>query len=187
MTCSPANLPASSRALGVPHYFTVRAILESSGLEEAVQAVSRARRAIPANILLATPQGPADMEVTIDDVHVLQDEGRGFLVHTNHCLHQELKHINQKFPELIQSRPRKARAEELLRRAQTPDSLEQILTDHQEHPRSICRHANDDPVHGFWKTVFSVIIQPDRRLLRLSRGNPCCRPFETYQLRSPDS
>ena len=176
------TLPAPSRAFGVPHYFTVRAILESSGLEEAVQAVSRARRAIPANILLATPQGPADMEVTIDNVHVLQDEGRGFLVHTNHCLHPELEHINQKFPELIQSRPRKARAEELLRRAQAPDSLEQILADHQDHPRSICRHTNDDPAHGFWKTVFSVIIEPDRGLLRLSRGNPCCHPFETYRL-----
>ena len=177
------TLPAPSRALGVPHYSTVRAILESSSLEEAVRAVSQARRAIPANILLATPEGPADMEVTIDDVHVLQDEGRGILVHTNHCLHPELEHNNQKFPELIQSRPRKARAEELLRRAQAQNSLEQLLADHQEHPRSICRHTNDDPVHGFWKTVFSVIIEPDRRLLRLSRGNPCCHPFEAYHLR----
>ncbi len=176
------TLPAPSRVLGVPHYSTVRAILESTTLKEAVQAVSRAPRAIPANILLATPQGPADLEVTIDDVHVLRDEDRGFLVHTNHCLHPELEHNNQKFPELIQSRPRKARAEELLRQTQAQDSLEQILTDHQEHPRSICRHTNDDPVHGFWKTVFSVIIEPDQRLLRLSRGNPCCHPFETYHL-----
>ena len=116
------TLPAPSRTLGVPHYFTVRAILESSDLEEAVQAVSRARLAIPANILLATPQGPANLEVTIDDVHVLQDERRGFLAHTNHCLHPALQHHNQKFPELIQSGPRKARAEELLHRSHTQDA-----------------------------------------------------------------
>ena len=40
-------------------YFTVRGIYESSSLEAAVAAVRRAERAIPANIILTTPQGPA--------------------------------------------------------------------------------------------------------------------------------
>ena len=67
------TLPAPARSIGVPHYFTVRGIYETDSLEGAVQAVRRADRAIPANIMLATPQGPADLEVTLDHVHVLQD------------------------------------------------------------------------------------------------------------------
>ena len=64
-----------------------------------MRAVRRAQRAIPANIILATPQGPADLEVTTDHVHILRDEQ--LVVHTNHCLHPELIAINQDFPELI--------------------------------------------------------------------------------------
>ncbi|MBI2200840.1 MAG: peptidase C45, partial [Armatimonadetes bacterium] len=55
------TLPAPSRAVGVPHYFTVRGIYEATSLVGAVSAVRRARRAIPANILMSTPQGPADL------------------------------------------------------------------------------------------------------------------------------
>ena len=176
------TLPAPSRALGVPHYFTVRGILESSSLEEAVRTVSRASRAIPANILLTTPEGPADLEVTIDEVHLLRDEGRGFLVHTNHCLHPSLEPLNQQFPELIQSRPRQARAEALVLKSGSRETAEQILADHKGHPRSICRHPNDDPVHGFWTTVFSVLMEPEKGLMWVSRGNPCSCPFECYQL-----
>ena len=51
------TLPAPSRPVGVPHYFAVRAIYEQTSLSDAVAAVRRADRAIPGNVLLATPQG----------------------------------------------------------------------------------------------------------------------------------
>ena len=62
------------------------------------------------------------------------------------------------------------------------ETAEQILADHKGHPRSICRHPNDDPVHGFWTTVFSVLMEPEKGLMWVSRGNPCSCPFECYQL-----
>jgi len=52
------TLPSPSRGVGVPHYFTVRAIYESRTLDEAVAHLHRAERAIGANIMLATPTGP---------------------------------------------------------------------------------------------------------------------------------
>ena len=52
------TLPAPSRPLGVPHYFLVRGIYESDSLDGTVAAVRQAERAIPANLMLATPQGP---------------------------------------------------------------------------------------------------------------------------------
>ena len=169
----------------MPHYFTVRGIYEANSLETAVHAVQRANRAIPANIMLITPQGPADFEVTLDNVHVLRSHGTGELTHTNHCRHPELACINERYPELIQSHQRQRRMDELLSDVQSGAGAEKVkgvLRDHQGHPRSICRHPNDDPQTGFWETVFSVIIEPHARRMHVSRGTPCEYPYELYTL-----
>lgn len=175
------TLPAPSRPLGVPHYFTVRAMYESTSLEAATAAVRSAHRAIPANIMLATPQGAADMEVTLDDVHVLRDEE--LITHTNHCLHPDLVSINTDFPELIESSPRLRRISHLLGSERlTVEQAKAALRDHDNHPHSICRHANEDPATGFWVSVFSVVIEAATGRMHASRGNPCENDYETYQL-----
>lgn len=179
------TLPAPARRYGVPHYFTVRGIYEARSLDEAVEAVRRAERAIPANLLLATPQGPADLEITVDDVHVLRHTGDGIVTHTNHCVHPDLAPINDDFPELIQSGPRKCRVDELLAASPRPvtrEGLQEILRDHQDHPRSICRHSNDHPTTGYWMSVWSLLVEADAGRLHVTRGNPCEQPYETYEL-----
>ncbi len=175
------TLPAPSRRIGVPHYFTVRALYESTSLEQAISAIRRAKRAIPANIMLATPQGPADLEVTIDDVYLLRD--RALVTHTNHCLHPELAPVNDNFPELIESGPRLRRIDQLL--SERPISVKRAqsaLRDHQGYPYSICRHANDHPSTGFWQSVFSVVIEASAGRMHVSRGNPCQNDYEVYSL-----
>lgn len=179
------TLPAPARRHGVPHYFTVRAIYEARSLDGAVEAVRRASRAIPANIMLTTPQGPADLEVTIDDVHVLRDERTRRVTHTNHCRHPDLQALGARFPDLIQSRDRQARIDRLLDAIQGEPSvadIQTVLRNHESFPRSICRHANEDAHTGFWETVFSVIMEPDLRRMHLCRGQPCQHEFELYEL-----
>lgn len=179
------TLPAPSRPIGVPHYFTLRGIYGASGLDDAIAAVQTAHRAVPANILLSTPQGPADLEVTIDEVHVLRDDDAGCLTHTNHCLHRDLISINEQFDELIESGPRKKRIDQQLNASQRSLNVQraqELLSDHDGYPHSICRHANDHPQHGFWETVMSVVIAPASCEMHIARGNPCCRPFEVYCL-----
>lgn len=180
------TLPAPSRRIGVPHYFTVRGIYESRSLEEAVDAVRAAERAIPANIMMTTPEGPADLEVTLDDVRVLRDADSGIVTHTNHCEHPDLVAINEDFPELIQSHARKRRIGELIGQGNgnelSLDRIQAALRDHQDYPTSICRHANEDPKTGFWQTVFSVIIEPEQRRMYVARGTPCDHPYETYEM-----
>ena len=178
------TLPAPSRPVGVPHYFTLRELFEARTLEEAADSVRRAHRAIPANIMLATPDGPADLEVTIDNVHVLRPDNDQSITHSNHCVHPELTPINDNFPELIQSHARKRRIDNLI--ASTTgaiDELKTILRDHDDHPTSICRHENDDPANGFWVTVFALIIEPSERRMHITRGTPCNNDFETYELK----
>jgi len=177
------TLPAPSRDVGVPHYFTLRGIYKTESLAAAVEAVERAQRAIPANIMLATPQGPANLEVTCDHVYVLQDHHQ--LTHTNHCLHPELVGVNTQFPELIESGPRKQRIDQLFQQANTDPGIREMkhyLADHEGYPKSICRHPNEHPENGFWATVFSVIVDVDACQLHVSRGNPCECDYEIYQL-----
>ncbi len=204
------TLPAPSRRLGVPHYFLLRGIYEASSLTEAIDAVNRAERAIPANIMMTTPQGPANLEVTLDAVHVLTGEGSGLVTHTNHCRHPDLVAINDSFPELIQSHSRQARIDRLLAPISNGDrcasaggvrqivsldqsaptheatvqGLQSALRDHENYPRSICRHVNDDHPTGFWQTVFSVIIEPERNQMQITRGTPCSHPYETYRMKN---
>ena len=179
------TLPAPSRELGVPHYFTVRGIYQARSLDQAVDAVRRAERAIPANILMATPQGPADLEVTLDDVHVLRQTDAGALTHANHCRHPDLLPVNDEFGDLMQSGARQRRVDELLNSAGRPLTLAQlqaVLSDHDGHPTSICRHPDGDPKTGYSRSVFSVIMEVDDGRLHVSRGNPCETPYETYTL-----
>lgn len=177
------TLPAPSRTAGVPHYFTVRELFEARSLEGAAESVRRAQRAIPVNIMLATPDGPANLEVTVDNVYVLRPNDRGLITHTNHCVHPDLVTINDAFPELIQSHSRKRRIDALLESTSGEvDVLKSVLSDHDGHPTSICRHENDHPVNGFWTTVFALIIEPSRRRMHVTRGTPCNHQFETYVL-----
>ena len=177
------TLPAPAREVGVPHYFTLRSLYQGRSVSDAIQAIERAQRAIPANLMLATPEGPVNLEVTCDDVKVLRS-GQ-YLTHTNHCLHPDLVSINDAYPELIDSGPRKNRIDQLFTQGGASvdlDVLKGFLADHDRYPRSICRHANDHPHHGFWTTVFSVVIDVESRQLHVSRGNPCTAGYEVYQL-----
>jgi len=179
------TLPAPSRGIGAPHYFTLRELFEASSLDQAAEAIRRAERAIPVNIMLTTPQGPADIEATIDNVYVLRPESSDRIYHTNHCLHKDIAHYNDIFPELIESHFRTDRVQQIFNAPPGQAGVEhmkQVLSDHENHPTSICRHANDDPLFGFWETVFSIICEPSEGRMHISRGTPCNHPFEVYCL-----
>ena len=180
------TLPAPARPVGVPHYFILREAYEAGTLDEVVHSVERATRAIPVNIMMSTPQGPADLEVTLDAVHVLTPENKStWVAHTNHCVHESLRPVNDEFPELAQSHSRMTRISDLLSEHGTQAGLPQIksmLSDHDNFPTSVCRHASDDPVTGFWETVFAIIIEPESGRMHISRGTPCNNPFEVYEL-----
>jgi isopenicillin-N N-acyltransferase-like protein len=182
-------MPGPLRRAGVPWYFILRAMYETANLDAAVQEVERAERAIPANALLLTAEGGADIEMTTDTVRVLRPDARGTLVHTNHCVHPELVSVNDRYGAGIygQSFPRKARAERILGCENGPVALAPIkalLSDHEGYPTSICRHPNADPSIGWQRSVVSAILEPDAGRMHLSRGNPCENPYELYELRA---
>lgn len=177
------TLPAPSRPAGVPHYFTLRELFEANSLRGAVLAIDRASRAIPASIMLATPEGAANLEVLVDRVGVEQSDSGGPVVHTNHCTLPPNRRLAESHGDLIQSRARLNRITELVcLRTESVGQLKTYLADHDGYPTSICRHFNDDPEHGFWKTVFSIVMEPATGTMHVARGNPCESSFESYSL-----
>ena len=179
------TLPAPARDVGVPHYFSLRAMFEQRSLLSAVDVLASAHRAIPVNIMMTTPDGPANIEGYIDEVELLTDDS--LLVHTNHCLCSDRTSINDEYPELIQSVPRLQRMTQLLSElvANGKLTIQQVqlaLADHENYPQSICRHQNADAQHGFWSTVFSIVMDPTAGEMYVTRGNPCENRFELYEL-----
>ena len=180
-------LNGPSRRRGVGWYFLVRSLYEQRSLDGAVETVERAQRAMTANAAMITPEGPADLEITLDRVCVLRAGEAETLVHTNHCVHPQLIANNDEHAGRIygQSFDRKARAEELLGDIGdrvSIDDVKTILSDRKGYPTSINRYPNEDPRTGWQRSVISIIVEPDAGRMHVSRGNPGDNPYEVYQL-----
>ena len=186
-------LNGPSRRDGVGWYFLVRSIYEQTRLDDVVEKIGSARRAMTGNAALITTDGPADLEITLDTVELLKSGPDGSMAHTNHCVHERLVGYNERFADAIygQSFDRKARAEALLAKAAATsanpgkisvEDVMAILSDRQGHPTSINRYPNDDPATGWQRSVVSMIVEPDAGRMHVSRGNPGDNPYELYEL-----
>lgn len=186
-------LNGPSRRSGVGWYFLVRFIYQARSLDEIVNKIGSARRAMTANAAMITPEGPADLEITLDSVKLLRAGESETLVHTNHCVHESLVSYNEQHADAIygQSFERKDRAEELLSQITgaaaskqvSVDDVKAILSDRQGYPTSINRYPNDDPATGWQRSVVSIVVEPDAGRMHVSRGNPGDNPYEQYDLK----
>jgi isopenicillin-N N-acyltransferase-like protein len=180
-------LNGPSDSTGIPWYFFVRSILESSSSIDAVSAVESSPRALTANAALITIEGPLNLEITPDSVELIQAESDGVLVHTNHCIHPSLESNNAEFSDRIygQSFDRRDRGQAILgdkmaKGKITLDHAKALLSDHDGFPTSICRHPNDEPTTGWQRSVVSIILEPSDNRMHVSNGNPCESKYETY-------
>lgn len=185
-------LNGPSRRSGIGWYFLVRSMYEALSLDEIVTKIGSVQRAMTANAAMITPEGPADLEITLDSVQLIRAAESESLVHTNHCVHESLASNNEEFADSIygQSFDRKDRAEGLLTDISTRaengkvsvDDVKAILSDRQGYPTSINRYPNDDPATGWQRSVVSIVVEPDAGRMHVSRGNPGDNPYEQYDL-----
>ena len=87
------------------------------------------------------------------------------------------------FPD---SPARTARMEELaagLRGRLTPQTLGQVLSDHQGRPNSICRHPDPNVPPGLQaESLGSFIMLPTQKAMLLAVGNPCENEYLRYEV-----
>ena len=60
--------------------------------------------------------------------------------------------------------------------------LQALLRDHENYPRSICRHPNPDEETGEWISVLSCVMDVSGGTMYCSRGPPCCNEYMRYHL-----
>jgi isopenicillin-N N-acyltransferase-like protein len=176
--------------LGLPHYPVKRMMLEQRAVAQVLDLLRRAPVCSSGNYVLCDGAGRiADVELTPEGFEVLEDDGAGFLTHTNHFLcgsHACTANYTVSVPD---SFPRHERMHQLVAGKVgrlTVDDLKQFLADHSGQPTSICRHPHDGPDHpsvsARGRTAASIIAEPGRGRLHVSQGNPCTEPYITYQL-----
>jgi isopenicillin-N N-acyltransferase-like protein len=175
------NLIPNDSQSGVPYPFVVRKLLEAPDAGTALNAVIGARRASGMNYVIADETGGiVALESSATDYAVIDGWG-GPIGHANHYVCEKmLKHEARWVCERGNSIFRHSRMNYLLRENQRAVDLaraERILSDHANHPKSICHH--DEPYN---KTVCGMILAPARRKAYISAGNPCQHSFAEYEI-----
>lgn len=175
--------------VGVPTNFMRRRILTSKTLEEAVESVNRAARAVSCNLMIGSACGEAaDLEVN-PAVPIERKPREGILTHANHfTVHREIcRGKGANF--------RDVRLYSLLERRKgeiTPEYIMECLRDHyRADPSSheaICKHEPQNGESGGIDpakasvTIASQIYDLTEKKAWICKGNPCENGYEEYKL-----
>ncbi|WP_246206643.1 C45 family autoproteolytic acyltransferase/hydolase [Virgibacillus ihumii] len=163
----------------VPIHLGLRAVLESSSMDEALSKVDQNQMASPAHFLIAAKSGKM-IGLEVSPVHTAGIKSEeNFVTHTNHILSEKLKHAVVEDPK-PDSFTRYDVVNNLLRgmdKTKINDSmLFEVLADHTNYPHSICRHTSpEDEQTGtrISETIFSIVMNlTDDRLVWM-KGHPC--------------
>lgn len=167
---------------GVPRIMLSRAVLNSRNVTEAETACLNKRRGGAYNFIIADGQGNAvDLEGSATDYGRFVPGKDGLMWHANHYTHRDVLYQEAYPAGLPESRYRAERAEHLLKAnwGEIDKSvMAGILRDHAGFPDSLCWHNYEQGK----MTVFSTIIEPNRRTLWLALGNPCGSRYRSYRL-----
>ena len=126
------------------------------------------------------------VETRPDDFNVLQPVN-DTLVHANHFITERFKAGNPRSPGIIgSSYVRQQRLERLIDTHYgdiTAEKMMEMMSDHNNHPHSVCVHPNMDyPPQARSTTVSSVIMVPEDNVMYATCGPPCEYEYEAYRL-----
>ena len=174
-------------APGLPYHVLLRAILDAETLLEAIEVVTRDRRASSANYLIAHRDGSAvDLEAAPGDGDRVSSlpVTQGVLAHANHYVCAPVGVADAMPAHTPDTLDRLERAQRLLADAggRIDRSLVQgVLRDHAGDPGGICRHVDPaSPEHERSVTVASVVLDLTSAQLWLADGAPCRHEYRLF-------
>ena len=183
--CCDSVYPDDAR-IGVPRIFVSRAVLAARTPAQAIRACLNRRRAAGYNHLIVHESGEMyNVEVSAGEFDVIYGID-GLLVHTNHYLSPRMQIVEKNSHELIDSRVRYNRATRLMGSRTgrlTERDFRAILSDHVNHPQSICNHINlDEELLDRGQTIASLMINLSGRTMLVAWGPPCEARYFSFQL-----
>ena len=171
------SLPSKRwRPDGLLYPMICRKILACRTTDEAIDVFSRYNRCSATNYLVADGAGGlASVEANADQYAVLrpvEQNGRNYLLHTNHYLAPELQNYN---PAQAEKCTRLSAALRLYHKS-VPGDAGELCTVLSDHTGGICVHHDDVC------TIVSFTAEIHTRRFRITRGNPCAASGVTYRL-----
>ncbi|WP_456269894.1 C45 family peptidase [Kushneria sp. AK178] len=161
----------------LPVHIMLRRVLESDGVEHALDMIDEVGVASPAHFLIADATGhAAGVEVSpMGDSAMTPRHGR--LCHTNHLIARHLPPGLEDFPR-EDSFTRLERLRELAAGSEPSfETLRAHLSDEQNAPDAINRHENPDVPEGErMETLFTIVMNLTERRAELSPGRPSAQP-----------
>ncbi|WP_245807777.1 C45 family autoproteolytic acyltransferase/hydolase [Halobacillus massiliensis] len=163
----------------VPIHLGLRAILESTTMEEAYAKVEKNQMASAAHFLIAS-KSEEMISMEVSPVHTAERRGsNGALTHTNHICSENMKK-EVKEDALPDSFNRFSMVTKLVDEIKDKEiekeNLFEILSSHENYPSSICRHSSPAQVgRAKMETVFSIVMNLTDNKLSWSIGKPCER------------
>ncbi len=185
-------LTSEKIAKGVPAYLLLRLAMEEKNIDEALKVLQGKERASPFNYLLSDASGEACNLEASHEYFLPERIKRDYYVHTNHCLNEPMK-AGDMYVELSKS------DETLQRHARTRSLLGQLtktkkidlrglfglLSDHENHPDSICRHPRENlSPEGRMCTIAAVLSREKEMGIWVAEGNPCSTEPVFYPINS---
>ncbi len=173
------QLDSNDMRVGIPRMLLVRKILAATTIGEAIDAAILEHRASNYNQVIADANGEIySIEGSATDYEPIYAQD-GYLVHTNHYTSPWMRRFESDPQQITSSIVRYNRGRRLMKNHRgeiTIDNLQEFLSDHVNHPRSICRHGK-----GI-KSTFSIVINLNTLTMYLARGNPCEVKYNEYNL-----
>lgn len=150
------------------------------------------------NVLRQTARGMAYFHLAAADGYMVGIESdfhshqkiepeKDLLLHTNSYQSACYQAADMAPAVLPDAFPRRERMQKLLDEAHgkiTPETMMQILADHEGHPHGICRHVPQTPPGPVpqTRTLASFIMDLQEEAMYIARGNPCRAEYIRYRL-----
>ncbi len=177
---------SDKRRFGLPVHVTRRKVLTARILSDAIGAVLNSERALAANYMLGHADGAGvALEAWPEGLDVIHAK-EGLLTHANHfqITRAGREDIGRNiFPDTLL---RDARLQDLLSAQLGRIDLSVLavgMSDHFNHPDSICRHPNPNSEEGKGiETLGCIIMDLTDRVLHYCSGPPCEGDFAAIHM-----
>jgi len=169
----------------VPLCVTVSRAMRQPRIGFALGILRRQARGLGYLLLAESSGGMTGLEAVADDIELVLPE-RDVLVHANHYETERFR-AGDRTPQLIpDTYARAGRMRERIERdygSITPETMMGILSDHEGHPNSICRHVDPaKPPELASASRASFVMVPAEGLICIAAGPPCEYEFMEYRL-----
>jgi isopenicillin-N N-acyltransferase-like protein len=141
------NINTANARASVMWPIMVRAILQKKNQHDMVECLTSTPKTSGHNYLVATRDDAEMWEVAPDlneRVGHLRPGQQGFLLHTNHCLGQEIVKHELTVSQNSTTHIRLGLLEKKIGHVKTLDDMYELMTDHENYPKSICSNFQTD-------------------------------------------